>query len=167
MNFTYLVEGPSEPTQELLQRFSHYVVVVALTDEMSNFIFEKVGFDMRNSVSALCWIAQPMVLRTAPPGSALHRLHEVVKSNKLYGHIEHSFLASASREELGSSLPGAGIYVPLFLHAEDDEGRRTECLRTAVTAALQRTVQQSYSDVVIDRVKLVVSALAIVKSFLF
>ena len=166
MNFTHLVEGPEEPSQELLQRFCHYVVVVALTDDMIDFVLEKAGFEMRSSDSALCWVVRPRHLRTAPPGSALCRVHELVQLHRLYGHIEHSFIATASREELGSSKPAAGMYVPLYLHNVDDQAKRTETLRSAVTVALARTEPPKQSDL-IDRLNLIVSAAGIVKDVFF
>ncbi len=165
MNFTHLVEGPEEPGQELLQRFSHYVVVVTLTDDMIDFVLEKAGFDMRSSDSALCWVVRPKHLQTAPPSSALCRLHELVQSHRLYSHIEHSFIAAASREEVGSSK-SAGVYVPLYLHNEDDQAKRTETLRSAVTAALARTESPKQS-VLIGRLSLIVSAAALVRDVFF
>ena len=32
MNFTYLLEGPCEPGQELLQKYNNYIVIVVLSD---------------------------------------------------------------------------------------------------------------------------------------
>lgn len=162
MNFTHLIKGTDEPDQELLQRFSHYVVVVALSDDIIDFVLDATGFEMRSSDSALCWVVCPKHLRTAPPGSALSRLNELVQSHCEYRHIEHSFIATASREELSSSKPDAGMYIPLNFRTEDDQVKRTETLRSAVTVALSRSEPKKQSGL-IDLLNLIVSAAAFVK----
>jgi hypothetical protein len=130
------------------------------------FVIEKVGLDMRSANSALCWVVRPEHLRTAPLGSSLRRLHELVQSHRLYGHIEHSFIATASREEIVSAQSGAGKYMPLYLHTEDDEVKRTQLLRSAITVALAGTETSNQGNF-IEVLNLVVSAADIVKDVFF
>lgn len=134
MNFTYLLEGPREPAQELLQQYEYYIVIVVLSEDMSKFVIENTGFELRSDKHALCWLVQPKHLKTAPKGSALNRLHEFIKNKNFYGNIEHSFLAFASRDDL--MINSGGYYMPLYLHLEDNEEKRKEIIRRAVDEAL-------------------------------
>lgn len=134
MNFTYLLEGPCEPGQELLQKYKNYIVIVVLSDSMSRFVLENTGFELKSDSNALCWLIQPKHLKTAPKGSVLNRLHEFIKEKNLYSNIDHSFLAVALRDELISKTGGS--YVPLYLHSEDTEEKRKEIISQAVYKAL-------------------------------
>ena len=163
MNFTHLVEGTDDPRQELLQRFKHYVVVVVLTDDMIEFVLDKVGFDMRASETTLFWVVQPKQLRQAPPSSALGRLNALVVANKIHSQIEHSFIAAASRDDLDAPDGKAGMIKELGLHGTDDETKRTMKLKAAVTRALDRAAPPKESEIG-DRVQLVVTATEIVKA---
>lgn len=137
MNFTYLLEGPCEPAQELLQQYEYYIVIVVLSEDMSKFVLESIGFELRSDKHALCWLIQPKHLKTAPKGSVLNRLHEFIKNKNLYGSIEHSFLALASRDDLISN--SGGYYVPLHLHLEENEEKRKEIIKRAIDEALSES----------------------------
>lgn len=163
MNFTYLVDGADDPRQELLQRFKHYVVVVVLTDDMIEFVLDKVGFDMRASETALFWVVQPKQLRQAPPSSALGKLNALVAANKIHSQIEHSFIATASRDDLQAAERNTGMIEALNLHVTDDATERTMKLKNAVTRALDRAAPPKNSEIG-DRVQLVVTATEIVKA---
>jgi hypothetical protein len=144
MNFTHLVESPEiVPDQEMLQRFNCYLIIVVLTEEMVDFVLEKVGLELKSSNSAFCWILRPVHFRTAVPGSILARMHQAMLTHKLYGQIEHSFLGVITKKQLFNSGE-QGSYVPLYLHTEDDPEKRSKILREAVFNALNNSV--SFSD---------------------
>lgn len=133
MNFTYLIEGPHEPAQELLQKFEYFVVIVVLSDDMSKFVVEETGFEIKSNKHVLCWLIQPKHLITAPKGSVLHRFYEFLMNKNYFGNIEHSFLAFASRNDLITN--SGGHYIPLYLHSEDSEARKAEIIKDAVNKA--------------------------------
>jgi hypothetical protein len=134
MNFTYLIDGPREPAQELLQTYECFAVIVTLSDKMSEFVIENAGFEIRSDKNVLCWLIQPKHFITAPKDSTLHRLHEFLMSNNYFGNIEHSFLAFASRNDLITN--SGGHYIPLHLHLEDDNKRRREIIKSAIKEML-------------------------------
>jgi hypothetical protein len=139
MNFTHLVESPEiVPDQEMLQRFSCYLIIVVLTEEMVDFVLEKVGLELKYSDSVLCWILRPIHFRTAVPGSILARINQAMLTHKLYGQIEHSFLGVITKKQLFNSGE-QGNFVPLYLHAEDDPEKRSKILREAVFNALKKS----------------------------
>lgn len=134
MNFTYLLEGPSEPAQELLQQYEYYLAIVVLSEDMSTLVLDSAGFELKSSEHALCWLVQPKHLETAPKGGTLNRLHAFVKKENIYTNIDHSFLAFASRNDL---IKGSGgCYVPLHLHSKENDAKRKEIIKRAIDAAL-------------------------------
>ncbi|MGZ8173248.1 MULTISPECIES: hypothetical protein [Methylobacter] len=164
MNFTYLLEGPCEPAQELLQQYKHYVVIVVLSEDMSKFVLEETGFELKSDSNALCWLIQPKHLKTAPKGSVLNRLHEFIKNKNLYGTIEHSFLAFASRDDLVSN--SGGCYIPLYLHSENSEERRKEIIKCAVNKALSASKPKENPlniDTIISAAGFITSLIGLVK----
>lgn len=164
MNFTYLLEGPHEPTQELLQQYKHYLVIVVLSEDMSKFVIENTGFELKSDKHVLCWLIQPKHLITAPKGSALNRLHEFFKNKNLYGNIEHSFLAFASRDDLITN--SGGCYIPLHLHLEDSEEKRMEIIKRAVDEALSasKPKQNTLSiDTIISAASFIAALMGLVK----
>ena len=136
MNFTYLVQGPSEPNQEALQKYEHFVILVVLDDLMGELVLQSAGYELKSSNAAMCWLLRPEHLRTSPPGSVLSRLNGLLEKHLLYGKIDHSFLATASREEILSGKTPAGSYIPLHLNTLASDESRIETLRSAVLTAL-------------------------------
>ncbi len=156
MNFTYLAAGSDDPPQEILEKHDIFIAVIVLSDEMQNFAMEAIGFDLK-SANAVCWLVQQKHLRSAAKGSALSRLHEVIKSNSLYSNIEHSFLAFASKSELINREGGS--YISLHLHSEHDDSTKIEKLKMAIQAAFKAGKPQKHL-LNIDRIISAASLLA-------
>ena len=123
MNFTYLVNGADDPSQEILDKYDFFIAVAVLSDEMQQFVMDEIGFELKSS-NAVCWLVQQKHLKSAARGSALSRLHEIIKTNNMYSGIDHSFLAFSSKKDLIER--NGGGYIPLYLHSEDDESVKTE-----------------------------------------
>jgi hypothetical protein len=163
MNFTYLLEGPCEPAQELLQQHKYYVVIVVLSEDMSKFVLEETGFELKSDSNALCWIIQPKHLKTAPKGSVLNRLHEVIKNKNPHSVIEHSFLAFASREDLVSN--SGGCYIPLHLHLLNNEEKRKRIKRAVDVALTASKLKKNplNTDTIISAASFIASLIGLVK----
>lgn len=136
MIFTYLVDGANDPSQEVMDQHDIFIAVVVLSDEMHRFVMDEIGFELKAS-NAVCWLVLQKHLRSAAKGSALSRLHDIIKDNNMYTGIEHSFLAFASKKELIDRKGGG--YIPLHLHNEDDESARTQKLVSAIRVAIKQT----------------------------
>lgn len=136
MNFTYLVDGSHDPSQQVLDEHDIFIAVVVLSDEMHRFVMDEIGFELKAS-NAVCWLVLQKHLKSAAKGSALARLHAVIKTHNMYSGIEHSFLAFASKKELIARKGGG--YMPLHLHNEDDESVKTKKLISAIRSAIKQT----------------------------
>lgn len=137
MYFTHLIDNDSgEPSQEMLQRYTHYLVIVVLDDAMGSWVRDQSGLEMASSASALCWVITPKHFRTAPAGSVLRRILEALEQNGLFS-LDNSFLAMVKRDDLLKNPDAPGSYSGLYLGAETDEKGRRERLREAVNASLR------------------------------
>jgi hypothetical protein len=164
MNFTYLLDGPCEPAQDLLQKYKHYVVIVVLSEDMSKFVLENTGLELKSDSNALCWIIQPKHLKTAPLGSVLNRLHEYIKIKNLYSAIDHSFLAYASNDDLVSN--SGGYFIPMHLHLEDNEETRKKIIKCAVNEALSASKPKENPlniDTIISAAGFIISLIGLTK----
>lgn len=136
MNFTHLVDATqSEPDQRDLQKFDYFLLVFVLSEDF-DWVMSEVGAELRATDRALCWIIQPKHLNMAPHGSALRRIHDVLRDNPDASTIEHSFIAWMPRQSFVLGEKGAGKFVPLCLHADDDMNTRRQKLQSAVHSAL-------------------------------
>src|SRR5258708_6052446 len=139
MNFTHLLPNADEPCQEDLQRFEHYMVIVALSDEMQRMMLDTAALDLRSTDNVLCQIVRPLDLAIAPPGSLLERMKTALQANpRAPEQLEHSFIATATRKELVSHPLHGGEYLPLHLNTLATLAERQVELRKAIASALAR-----------------------------
>jgi len=161
LNFTYHVKGASEPPQQLLQRFSYFVVVVLTTEETEIFALEQVMFELR-AASALCWVIQFEDLKTAAPGTALARMHALLLKHNMHSEIEHSFVAAMSKDDIVKGIEDAGFYASLNLLNIEDANARSQAIHDAVGRALKHTEVGS-KRAALEAIKVGVSVASLVK----
>ena len=139
MNFTHLLPNAEEPSQEDLQRFEHYMVIVALSDEMQRMMLDAAALDLKSTDDVLCQIVRPLDLAIAPPGSLLERMKTALQANpRAPQQLEHSFIATASRKELTSHPMRGGKYLPLHLNTLATLKEQQAELRMAIANAVER-----------------------------
>lgn len=136
MNFTHLVDATqSDPDQRDLQKFDYFLLVFVLSEDF-DWVMSEVDTELRATDRALCWIIHPEHLKMAPYGSALRRVHDVLRDNPDASTIEHSFIAWMPRQSFLRGEKNVGKFVPLYLHADDDMDTRRKKLQSAVYSAL-------------------------------
>lgn len=153
MNFTHLVDASQlQPPQIDLQAYSHYLIIVVLSDEMAEMVRQEVGFDLESAEKTLCWIIQPRHLKQAPSGSALGRIYQVLSRNAVFPNPDHSFIAWCSREDARVGSDHSGTYRELLLHDQPTADAAVLKLRTALAEALNSTEKESRSLAEISKV---------------
>lgn len=165
MNFTHLLPSSTEPPQELLQRFDHYLVVSVLDDAMAQLVEQVAGLKMRWAEKTLCQIVRPLDFDIALPGTVLEQVKRCVQRNPRApsGH-DHSFVACATRSEVLTHPPTGGLYVPLFLNTLSSAEERSEKVSAAVSEAISRSGRLQVDEAMRSKLQSAAAAASVVAS---
>lgn len=153
MNFTHLMPDEKQPSQELLQKFSNFLLIVVLSDEMRTFALDAVKFDMESSDDVLCQLVLPEHLDLAQPGSLLGSLKRQLDANRRIPNTNHSFIAASTRAELTSHPATGGEYYPLMLNTLLDNHQKVEHLKACIHEAIHRSSTISTSEKIVTTLK--------------
>ncbi len=164
MNFTHLLPPGSEISQELLDKFDHYMVVTVLDDEMEKLVMEIGGLKMQWSKTTLCQIVRPIDFNIALPGTMLDQIKNVLRRDPCApSGYDYSFVACTSRAEILSHPPSGGIYIPMFLKTLEPQAKR-EVLSASLYQALSRPERLLGDETIRSQLKVVSSAASLVAS---
>ena len=139
MNFTHLMPDHLQPEQGLLQKYTSYLVLVALDDDMIQLVLDTTRFDFESADNVLCQIVLPEHLELAKAGTLLGALKSQLYANRRTPNIFHSFIASTTKDELVAHPPSGGEYFPLMLNTLETYDEKIAHLKQSVFDAIHRT----------------------------
>lgn len=165
MNFTHLLPTSDEPSQELLQRFDHFMVVSVLDDAMAQFVEKVAGMKIRWAEKTLCQIVKPLDFDLALPGTALDEIGRCLRRDpRAPSNHDHSFVACASRSEVLSHPPKGGLYIPLLLNTLKSDSEREESVSAAVSEAIGRSGRLKVDEEMRKKLQSAAAAASVVAS---
>ena len=166
MHFTHLMPDHLEPSQDLLQKYENYLVIVVLSEEMRQLVLDVAKFDLGSSDDTLCQIVMPEHIELSVPGSLLHAFQRQLDENRIFPSTHHSFLAVSTRMELMRHPPAGGGYHPLLLNTYATQQEKIDVIKCTLIKALQRGSEANVSGDAKHALKVLMPAASLIASVL-
>jgi hypothetical protein len=123
LNFTHLLEPEEvDPSQELLQRMSHFLVIFVSSEAERQFILSTPNRFKVNE-HTICWILTEKHLGLAVPGTAMAEVWRIIQQHPA-NNLAYAFYALIPKEALydDRSKPSIGY---LHLQMRTEAGRKS------------------------------------------